>query len=142
MEHVDPFAYNILSRGGERGWEMLQVKRSWSMAKNGDGGTGSGSGSPLCKLPSPQTRGETFLKQGSFLDVICPTECRDSLSSLCLHLHVAALQDKVECTEKLGDIIFGADVNVALLVYTRANAAGKVMAPRAFDKMVADLSKV
>lgn len=55
------------------------------------------------------------------------------------------LQDKLECTEELGDIIFTANVNVALFVYLRANAAEKVMASLSsgiFGKMVAYLSKV
>ena len=55
------------------------------------------------------------------------------------------LQDKLECTEELGDIISRADMNVALFVYLRANAAEKVMTSLSLgtlDKIVAYLSKV
>lgn len=61
------------------------------------------------------------------------------------NLNVAALQDMLECTEELGDIISRADVNVALVVYLRANAAEKVKTSLhlgVLDKIVEYLSKV
>lgn len=55
-------------------------------------------------------------------------------------------QDKLECTEELGDLISQVDANMALSVYLRANAAEKVVNSFSqrgeFDKMVAYASKV
>ncbi|CAM9802231.1 unnamed protein product, partial [Laminaria digitata] len=55
-------------------------------------------------------------------------------------------EDKLECTEELGDLISQVDANMALSVYLRANAAEKVVnsfsARGEFDKMVAYASKV
>lgn len=57
-----------------------------------------------------------------------------------------ATQDKLECTEELGDLIAQVDSNMALSVYLRANAAEKVVNAFSmrgeFDKMVAYASKV
>ena len=57
-----------------------------------------------------------------------------------------ALQDKLECSEELGDLISRVDSNMALSVYLRANAAEKVVNAFSqrgeFDKMVAYASKV
>lgn len=56
------------------------------------------------------------------------------------------MQEKLECTEELGDLIAQVDSNMALSVYLRANAAEKVVnsfsARGEFDKMVAYASKV
>lgn len=55
-------------------------------------------------------------------------------------------QDKLECSEELGDLIQQVDANMALSVYLRANAAEKVVNSFSqrgeFDKMVAYASKV
>lgn len=59
---------------------------------------------------------------------------------------VISLQDKLECSEELGDLISQVDSNMALSVYLRANAAEKVVNSFSqrgeFDKMVAYASKV
>lgn len=59
---------------------------------------------------------------------------------------LASLQEKLECTEELGDLIAQVDSNMALSVYLRANAAEKVVnsfsARGEFDKMVAYATKV
>lgn len=55
------------------------------------------------------------------------------------------MQDKLECTAELGDIISSADVNVALFVYLRAKASEKVetaLRRGVLDEMIEDLSKV
>ncbi|CAM9388478.1 unnamed protein product [Ascophyllum nodosum] len=55
-------------------------------------------------------------------------------------------EDKLECSEELGDLISRVDSNMALSVYLRANAAEKVVNAFSqrgeFDKMVAYASKV
>ncbi|CAN0522222.1 unnamed protein product, partial [Ectocarpus sp. 12 AP-2014] len=55
-------------------------------------------------------------------------------------------EDKLECSEELGDLISQVDANMALSVYLRANAAEKVVNSFSqrgeFDKMVAYASKV
>lgn len=67
--------------------------------------------------------------------------------TVCCFLSVfMPLQDKLECTEELGDLISQVDANMALSVYLRANAAEKVVNSFSqrgeFDKMVAYASKV
>lgn len=60
--------------------------------------------------------------------------------------HLTVKQDKLECSEELGDLISQVDANMALSVYLRANAAEKVVNSFSqrgeFDKMVAYASKV
>ncbi|CAN0359681.1 unnamed protein product, partial [Discosporangium mesarthrocarpum] len=55
-------------------------------------------------------------------------------------------QDKLACSEELGDIVAQVDSNMALSVYLHANASEKVVNAFSqrgeFDKMVAYASKV